>query len=458
MATAYTYTFPNIAAPVRMGETLTLTISSTSSSPAYTAFGVQSITARLYLGTTASQCKYRIKVETAGASGQLDYMFDPSDTGGVWVEVPLTWSTAFSMLGLSTMNVSVTVPGALGDARDVSMLPTSGTVGNYGGYLVCMYDRSYKTQPPTRIEAGYVPDANQSGIVVNWYGHKAGYSEPIDAFIIQRMAADVGTWETVATSAAWTPSYVDQITTLGRKYFYRVMCDADNGQSSAWSEPTTGSYAILSDSDGFGPMCVASQGRGCSYNQTPRLLLRLPWRRNVQGWNVLRGDADNDAWNFAAGRYDPEAYLVCKKRQAVSDGAHTTEFQFTLDINLGQLKTGTIRYTTETPVWTNDPVEPNTPVRAVHIMELREALDNVCLYYEMPLTDWGDPLIAGQSPGTNWTDHMRALQETVQRIADRVNAFGVSGAAYNIVLPAFVDISRPNAAAINQLRSIITTL
>ena len=99
-----------------------------------------------------------------------------------------------------------------------------------------------------------------------------------------------------------------------------------------------------------------------------------------------------------------------------------------------------------------------TPIKAVHITELRAMLDNICAYYGLSVTEWAEDVEAGVTPTAHWAAHVAEIQQTITRMATYINAWDANSSALRITLPTFETPSNPKLSIINTLRNCIPML
>ena len=100
--------------------------------------------------------------------------------------------------------------------------------------------------------------------------------------------------------------------------------------------------------------------------------------------------------------------------------------------------------------FTDDPLLPGTPIKAVHFTELRSAVDNVRLAVGLATFEWTDPILAPE-----------VTPARVVYLTDLRTALNQAYVAANAVLPIYTDpIVLPGATVIKvvhitELRSAV---
>lgn len=125
----------------------------------------------------------------------------------------------------------------------------------------------------------------------------------------------------------------------------------------------------------------------------------------------------------------------------------------------GHVENGVATVTYE-PLTFDDPIlyPGTTVIRAVHLNQLRAALEDYAAYYGLTAPAWAEPIEAGTTSLAGWYNHIAEIWAFVQSVRDYVNAFDAFSAVNKIRLPAFTPHLQPLAADVMQLRQIVTTL
>lgn len=303
--------------------------------------------------------------------------------------------------------------------------------------------------PPTSVTApSYIH--YHGGIKVAWNTAEAGNKNPVSGYEVWRSRTRNGTYTRVASVGVDARSWLDYDYSIGDTWYYKVKAlAADHNYDSALSAATAGTVALERTT----PPTFRSGHAGAVYNPRPRILCTL-------GADALEESLIvHTSPPYIVGQETPmqSAKVVLRRETAMSPGVES--------VTVTNTDTSGVSYSADaavtvlSPAWTDDPiVAGETPVKAAHIMELRECLDNICDYYGIPRTDWGGDVVAGVTPDRLWPTHMAAIQGTVRRIAAFVNSWDPLSAENNIILPSLQIITRANARAVNQLREIILML
>lgn len=297
--------------------------------------------------------------------------------------------------------------------------------------------------PPTVVSAPALATP-ASGVTISWSGATSGQNVWIAGYHVHRCETIDGTYDLIGVSHS--ESYTDTAVTGGHTYYYKIQTIANVSEySSGYSNPTNGTKVNALPS---APTIVST---GTIYNPRPRILI------------IAGSDADGDQLTIVASGYTASTNpvqsgaRVILRKSADTSGVQTIGIVNT-DPNGGSAgANGSI--TVGSVAWTDDPiVAGTTTIKAVHINELRAALDTVCDYYGISRTAWSEQIVARVTPDINWPAHIMELRQTIQRIADYVNSWDTASTTHRIVLPSMKTPTRPSAEIMNQLREIIKLL
>ena len=115
-------------------------------------------------------------------------------------------------------------------------------------------------------------------------------------------------------------------------------------------------------------------------------------------------------------------------------------------------------YTIEQMQFTDQPLVPwATPVKALHIQELRMRITEAAALYGAPAPVWGEEIVANRTSYRGFTEHVNEMRAAIEAIIATLNSLG---AGLIIVPPTWIKIpeGRPYAAALTQLRNVIDEL
>lgn len=278
---------------------------------------------------------------------------------------------------------------------------------------------------------------------LSWTASTPGTNSVVSNYRVQR-STNGSSWSNLKTQTGRTLT-VTAPTTSGSTYYYRVYALGE------WTESTSiasNTVSLLANTPPEAPTVTTS---GKTYNPKPRVLVTIGY--------------DSDAVSIAASGFTASRSTNISYTQNVdlrkSSNASTGNGSVTITVTdpYGATATATATWNYTAPTWTDNPIVAGTTlVKAVHIMELRSAFDDICDYYGLTRTAWGDDVVAGVTSSALWPTHATQLQNTATRIAQYINMFDSLSSTNNVVLPSFTDASAARAAVINELRQAVTLL
>lgn len=285
-------------------------------------------------------------------------------------------------------------------------------------------------------------------VTLSWTASTPGENSVIARYNIRRKLNANGDWEWIARLDPSILSYqTNAPTTTGDSYTYRVYAVGE------WSESLSSSsnaVSVLANTPPTAPTIVSGSS-GKTYNRKPRILITLGTDIDTMSVSANKYTASR-ATGITSGQ-NVDLYRTAN----VSAATHTETITVT-DV-YGESVTASATYTVGSVTWTDDPVVAGTTlIKAAHIMELRTVLDDICDYYGLAHTTWGDDVIAGETSSALFPQHAEQLQNTVKRIAQYINGFDPYSTVNNVVLPSFTDPSAVRAAVINELRQAVILL
>lgn len=120
-------------------------------------------------------------------------------------------------------------------------------------------------------------------------------------------------------------------------------------------------------------------------------------------------------------------------------------------------------FTIATPLWTDPVLESGSiPIKAVHITQLRTAINNIQAYYGLTQTAWTDTLVAGETPIK--AVHINQIRTAIEAIIAYINSFDASSGIHDVATPIWTDAilipetTPVKAIHIAEIRSIIPIL
>lgn len=285
-------------------------------------------------------------------------------------------------------------------------------------------------------------------VTLSWTASTPGENSVIVRYSIRRKLNSGGEWEWIARTDPTILSYqTNAPTTTGDSYYYRVYAV---GEWSASLSSASNAVSVLANTPPTAPTIVSGSS-GKTYNRKPRILITMGTDTDTMSVSASKYTASRET-GLTSGQ-NVDLYRTAN----VSVGSHTATITVT-DI-YGESISVSAPYVVGSITWTDDPVVAGTTlIKAAHIMELRTVLDDICDYYGLAHTTWGDDVIAGETSSALFPQHAEQLQNTVKRIAQYINGFDPYSSKNNVVLPSFTDPSAVRAAVINELRQAVTLL
>ncbi len=293
-----------------------------------------------------------------------------------------------------------------------------------------------------------------TSVTLSWSGAGAGTNNPVSGYAVHRAASAGGTYSLLGTTAS-TSYPVTAHATEGSGYYYKVSTIGtksgfDSGLSSVYASLKTNSTPAV-------PGLTAPVAGKTTYNSRPRILI------------IVGTDADGHAQSLALAGYSastvgslaPGKRVVLRRSAALAD-ASAQNISVTATDPLGAVSGAAVRsFSYAIASWTDNPLMANTtPVKAAHLLELRNAVDQVRAYYGMAPFAWAEALTAGMTSLAGWTGHVNELRTAMEGIAAFINGWDVESGIHNIPLPDWISIpvNKPAAAVMTQLREAILLL
>ena len=359
--------------------------------------------------------------------------------------------TDFSSITLTGNKGSASTDGSIFSVRSGSTITISIT-----------YD--IVTTPCTAPTAASLDAVLAEGNVnLNWSGAAPGVGNDIVGYNIwyreyDNAAAPGGDWvfhTFVSTSAGYGSLAVPPSGTRKRYRQYIIQTCGGAG-ASFYSGHTYTSNAVRRNDVPAAPGITAPVASKTIYNSQPRILA------------TVGSDSDGHTQTLAAAGYAASsagAQAAGKKlvlRRSSAAGAGAQSVSLTSTDALGAVSSATARsFTYVVPSWTDASlVAGETPIKAVHMTELRAAVDNVRAYYGLAAYPWAAAITAGVTSLAGWTGHVQELRTAIEQVVALVNGWDTASATNRITLPAWIAIpeNKPAAAVITQLRNVIPLL
>ncbi len=294
-------------------------------------------------------------------------------------------------------------------------------------------------------------------------------------------------------------SWSAPLNTYGLDYTYEVRIGEWNGSSydygSAISTGTTAYYDLVltgysrgdrlyvqvratnevGDSDWKGnevdifynqipaqPTLIFPKANTTIYNLTPRI--GFTYGIDADGQAVLGTveidsvdkDATTDYWSNKGSKTTAASSLV--QGWTLAAGEYTADYLSNdgLIDNTEQ----SVTFNVAEPSWTDSTlVSGSTPIKAVHITELRDVIDDIYDYYGLTNPTWTDTLTSGTTP--IMAVHLTEMRNAIEAVRTYVNGFD-SGTSKDIAAFSWTDSTLTNkrikAVHIQELRNAVVTL
>lgn len=334
----------------------------------------------------------------------------------------------------------------------VNSVLNSGAITFSSLLLTVTYTLPYTAcTPPTTLSTptGF---ANPGGTTrLSWSGQQAGTGNPITGYKVYRAGAPDGTYSLLGTTE---DDYYDVPcpTPQGNVNYFKVRTlgtveGYDSEISSAYEAVTANSL----------PAAPAVTGNGrTTYNSKPRVLL------------IVGADADGHTQAIAATGYTASStgqLAVGKKivlrRTNTLAAPGALSFEATPTDQMGGVGSpGSAAMTYAAATFTDALSAGVTPIKAVHMTELRTMVDNVRLFYGMAAYSWARAITPGVTGLAGWKDDVLELRAAIDEIISRVNGWDTANATGDITTPSWIAIptNTPSTAVMDQLRAVIPTL
>jgi len=307
---------------------------------------------------------------------------------------------------------------------------------------------------PTAISLSAVLANAGTSVTLSWSGAVAGTNNPVSGYAIYRSITAGGTYILLGTAAS--ASYaVTAHTTEGSSYYYKV---AALGTKVGFDSGISGVYATLKTNSAPSlPTIIAPVAGKTIFNNRPRILV------------TIGADADGHAQTpsltgysvSSAGALIPGKKVVMRRTAALTEAGSQSIALSTAD-TLGLASGVTSRsFSYASAVWTDASLVANaTPIKATHMQELRNAVDQVRAYYGMVTYTWAEALVAGVTSLAGWTSHVYEIRTAIDQVVSLVNGWDMESTTHNISLPTWIPISvnKPSTAVMIQLREALLLL
>lgn len=293
-----------------------------------------------------------------------------------------------------------------------------------------------------------------TAVTLSWSGAGAGTNNPVSGYAIYRATSAGGTYTLLGTTASSNYSVLAH-NTEGSRYYYKV---AAIGTKSGFDSGLSSAYATLkTNSSPAAPAISAPKAGKTTLNSRPRILVTIGMDADGQAQTPsLVGYSASTAGSLVSGRK-----IVMRCTAALTE-AGIQNISITATDTIGAASGVSSRsFTYAVASWTDTTLVANTTlIKAVHMQELRNAVDQVLTYYGLSAYPWSESLAAGMTSLAGWTSHVLEIRTAIEQVAALVNGWDTQSNTHNITLPAWIPIpvNKPTIAVIVQLREAVLLL
>lgn len=410
---------------------------------------------------------------TVGANNSIDgydiYYTNSSD-GVTWDG---TWEYGFVSTTSTSGSTTVNVNPNIGYYRKYKLVTSSPHGYDYYSEGYSPWSNAVlKTNATTACSAPTALSVNatlaEGNVTLSWSGAKAGTSNSISSYLIQyRDSTDNTNWgswttlQTVNSTAAQGTLSVSPPSTRGNYRQFRIRTQGSAG-SSYYSGYKTSTNTLRKNNISAAPIIAAPKAGAITYNKTPRVLIQVGSDPDGATLNprIVNAAGTTSTSNFSSTGLSSNGKTVYQHPSNVStgnktitvdaqDGSFTTAYSPTVSCNFS-IQDLSI---TDFPV-----VSGTTRVKATHMSELQNAINNVRLYYG--LKTYAFSAITSKTTGlSGWTTHVNQMRAAINEIITYINNYDSSNTTNNVSVSWItIEKNTPNAAIINQIYNVLKTL
>jgi hypothetical protein len=387
---------------------------------------------------------------------------DNSDWGD-WIALTTVSTSATSSI------LSVSPPSTRGNYRRFR-IRTRGAAGEsfYSDWTVSSNTvrRNTLPTPPTSFTA--TPTIYESATVtLSWSGTIPGTSA-IKQYVIQRSTSTDGiNWSayealTIVVSNATSGTYTTSASQIAGTYTrYRISVtdtlDAVSGYVVSGN--------VKKNSPPTAPAIVCPVSGSSGYNTTPRFMITTGIEPDGQT-QIVEVKIDTGAWvnsvdnseMFSVSGYLGNGVKTVYQAPALTIGTHTVTVRC-LDSDIGSSSPEVVRTFTVLPSPFETITANETHVKATHIQTLRNAVNTIRSYYNLPSAVWNEDIVAGKTAVKNWPFHIMELRKAIESVITAINSFA-SSPTFDIPPITWIPIGtgRPRADVMQQIQDLILML
>lgn len=387
---------------------------------------------------------------------------DNSDWGD-WIALTTVSTSATSSI------LSVSPPSTRGNYRRFR-IRTRGAAGEsfYSDWTVSSNTvrRNTLPTPPTSFTA--TPTIYESAnVTLSWSGTIPGTSA-IKQYVIQRSTSTDGiNWSayealTIVVSNATSGTYITSASQIAGTYTrYRISVtdtlDAVSGYVVSGN--------VKKNSPPTAPAIVCPVSGSSGYNTTPRFMITTGIEPDGQT-QIVEVKIDAEAWvnsvdnpeMFSISGYLGNGVKTVYQAPALTIGTHTVTVRC-LDSDIGSSSPEVVRTFTVLPSPFETITANETHVKATHIQTLRNAVNTIRSYYNLPSAVWNEDIVARKTAVKNWPFHIMELRKAIESVITAINSFA-SSSTFDIPPITWMPIGtgRPRADVMQQIQDLILML
>ena len=387
---------------------------------------------------------------------------DNSDWGD-WIALTTVSTSATSSI------LSVSPPSTRGNYRRFR-IRTRGAAGEsfYSDWTVSSNTVRRNTLPPPPTSFTATPTIYESATVtLSWSGTIPGTSA-IKQYVIQRSTSTDGiNWSayealTIVVSNATSGTYTTSASQIAGTYTrYRISVtdtlDAVSGYVVSGN--------VKKNSPPTAPAIVCPVSGSSGYNTTPRFMITTGIEPDGQT-QIVEVKIDTGAWvnsvdnseMFSVSGYLGNGVKTMYQAPALTIGTHTVTVRC-LDSDIGSSSPEVVRTFTVLPSPFETVTANETHVKATHIQTLRNAVNTIRSYYNLPSAVWNEDIVAGKTAVKNWPFHIMELRKAIESVITAINSFA-SSSTFDIPPITWMPIGtgRPRADVMQQIQDLILML
>jgi hypothetical protein len=249
---------------------------------------------------------------------------------------------------------------------------------------------------------------------------------------------------------SFDPASVFSGMNAGSAFQYQVVGVASNGDTT---DPAY-SALLYKNTAPLAPEMLAPASADCISNGKMLAVFHLPddpnvhaiklqYKKNDGEWQDVIGlTATQTGFNVAV---TITASAVYSFRITDEHGAPSTETTMTVTI---QVET-----------FTDSPIKAGTTrIKAIHLTELRSAIETLCTLYGVSAPSWEEDIVAGTTSIKEFPDHIAEIREKLSDIYTKINQlYGATLVAIPNWSASLVD-TQPRAVAVEEIRNAIKNI